>query len=71
MSTRQEILAAVMALQEDERLILMEQLLERLSPTADSFGDEEIAEELVRRDAEFENETAGGLSWEELRDEPI
>lgn len=67
--TTHELLSAVMALKADEQLLLVEQLLEQLSPESTELSAEEFAAELQRRKAEFEQGTAAGISWESLRDE--
>lgn len=69
MTTSQDILGAVLALQEEEQLLLVEQLLERLSPEPDGLGDDELAVELQRRKADFEQGTAGEIPWSVLREE--
>ena len=68
MTTSHDILGAVLSLQE-EQLLFVEQLLERLSPEPDEFGDDEIAAELQRRKVDFEQGTAGEIPWSELREE--
>ena len=69
MPTSQDILGAVLCLQEDEQFLLVEQLLERLSPESDELGDDELAAELQRRKADFEQGTAGEIPWSVLREE--
>lgn len=58
-----------MALKDEERFLLVEQLLERLSPESDELTDDELATELERRKAEFERGTADPIPWSVLRDE--
>jgi putative addiction module component (TIGR02574 family) len=69
MTTSQDILGAVLALQEEEQFLLVEQLLDRLSPEPDELGNDELAAELQRRKADFEQGTAGDVSWSVLREE--
>jgi putative addiction module component (TIGR02574 family) len=69
MTTAQEILGAVMALQDDERLLVVEQLLEQLSPESEELTDDQLAAELEHRKSDFERGTADAISWPELRDE--
>lgn len=70
MTSTEEILGAVMALQDEERFLFVEQLLEQLSPESDELTDDELATELDRRKADFEQGTANAIPWSELRDEP-
>ncbi len=67
MTTPQEILTAVRALPQDLQFQVVEQILEQFSPPAGDVTEEEFAAELLRRDADFESGTAGGVSWAELR----
>jgi putative addiction module component (TIGR02574 family) len=69
MTTSQHILGAVLSLGEEERLLLVEQLLDRLSPESDELSDDELAAELQRRRADFEQGTAGEIPWSVLRAE--
>jgi putative addiction module component (TIGR02574 family) len=52
----QAILNAALALPEPERILLAEQLLEAISPDAESDTEEDFAAELDRRAAECERE---------------
>jgi len=70
MTTTEEILGAVMALQDEERFLFVEQLLEQLSPESDELTDEELTTELERRKTDFERGTADAIPWSVLRDEP-
>lgn len=69
MTTSQEILGPVLSLREDEQFLLVEQLLDRLSPEPDESGDDDLAAELERRKADFEHGTAGEIPWSMLREE--
>jgi hypothetical protein len=69
MTTPQEILAAVATLKEEDRFLLMEQLIECYSPVEDDLSEDDFLAELKRRKADFENGTANAISWEELRNE--
>jgi putative addiction module component (TIGR02574 family) len=69
MTTSQDILGAVLSLQEEEQFLLVEQLLDRLSPKPEELGDDELAAELQRRKADFEQGTAGEIPWSVLREE--
>ena len=69
MTTSQDILGAVLSLREEEQFLLVEQLLDRLSPESDESGDDELAAELERRKADFERGAAGEIPWSVLREE--
>ena len=69
MTTSQDILDAVLSLQDQEQFLLVEELLDRLSPEPDELGDDELAAELQQRKAEFEQGTAGAIPWSVLREE--
>ena len=70
MTSTEEILGSVMALEDEERFLFVEQLLEQLSPESDELTDDELATELERRKADFERGTADAIPWSVLRDEP-
>ena len=67
--TTQEILGAGLSLEEEEQFLVVEELLDHLSPEPDEAGDEELAAELERRKADFEQGTAGEIPWSVLREE--
>ncbi|TVS14300.1 MAG: hypothetical protein EA424_19940 [Planctomycetaceae bacterium] len=69
MSATQDILGAVLSLREEEQFLLVEQLLDRLSPESDGLADDDLAAELERRRADFEHGTAGEIPWSMLREE--
>ncbi|HEV3255365.1 MAG TPA: addiction module protein [Gemmataceae bacterium] len=58
---------AVLALAEDERLLLVERLLETLPPEPNEVNDDELLAELERRSADFEQGKAEAIPWSELR----
>jgi putative addiction module component (TIGR02574 family) len=45
-------------LREEEQFLLVEQLLDRLSPESDGLADDDLTAELERRKADFEQGTA-------------
>jgi len=63
----QAVLDAALALPEVDRALLVERLLETLSPEPDDLSDDELYAELERRSAEFDRGTAGAISWSELK----
>jgi putative addiction module component (TIGR02574 family) len=65
----QTVFEAAMALPEPERLLLVERLLDELSPDADTLNDDELANELNRRKKEFESGTADPIPWSRLQAE--
>jgi putative addiction module component (TIGR02574 family) len=69
MSATQDILGAVLSLREEEQFLLVEQLLDRLSPESDGLADDDLTAELERRKADFEQGTAGEIPWSMLREE--
>ncbi len=69
MTTSEDILGAVLSLQEEEQLLVVEQLLDRLSPEADDLEADDLAVELERRQADFSRGTAEEIPWSVLREE--
>jgi len=63
----QTIFAAALALTEGERALLVEQLLESLSPEPEEMTDEEFLAELDRRSAEFLQDPSVGVPWSEVK----
>jgi putative addiction module component (TIGR02574 family) len=61
------LLDAALALPEAERAVLVEQLLESLSPEPDEMSDEEFLAELDRRRAEIEQGLVKPIPWSEVR----
>ena len=69
MTTSEDILGAVLSLQEEEQLLVVEQLLDRLSPEADDLEADDLAAELERRQVDFSRGTAEEIPWSVLREE--
>jgi putative addiction module component (TIGR02574 family) len=68
-SQAQAVFDAALALPEGERAVLVERLLETLSPEPDELTDEEMLAELDRRFAEFQQDPSSGVPWSELKRE--
>ena len=66
-TTTQTVFDAAMALPETERLLLVERLLDELSPEAEELNDDQLVIELDRRRKEFEQGTAQPVPWSQLR----
>jgi putative addiction module component (TIGR02574 family) len=67
-SQTQAILDAALALPEVERALLVERLLETLSPEPDQRTEEELAAELDRRFAEFQQDPSVAIPWSKVKD---
>jgi putative addiction module component (TIGR02574 family) len=63
----QAIIEAALALPETERALLVERLLESLSPEIGELSNEELVAELDRRRAEIDQGTVKPIPWSELR----
>jgi putative addiction module component (TIGR02574 family) len=63
----QAIFTAALALPQAERALLVERLLESLSPEGDELTDDELAAELDRRLAEFQHDPSVGIPWSHVR----
>jgi putative addiction module component (TIGR02574 family) len=63
----QTVLDAALALPEAERALLVERLLETLSPETDELTDDELFAELERRRAEVEQGLVKPIPWSEVR----
>jgi putative addiction module component (TIGR02574 family) len=63
------IIDAALKLPESERVHVVQELIESLSPDAETLMDDEWAAELDRRFSEFERGEADAVSWAELRDQ--
>ena len=63
----QPIFDAALALPESERALLVERLLESLSPEPDELTDDELFDELERRRAEVEQRLTKPIPWAEVR----
>jgi putative addiction module component (TIGR02574 family) len=62
----QSILAAAAGLSEDERLWLVERLMETLPPDLDERSDQELFAELERRRAEVEKDPSTAIPWKDV-----
>jgi putative addiction module component (TIGR02574 family) len=60
------ILEAALALPEEQRALLVERLLETLSPEGEDELDDELAAELERRLADY-HENGGAIPWEQVK----
>ena len=68
MTTRnQAVFDAALALPEAEQVLLVERLLESLSPELDGLSDDEFCAELERRRAEVEQGVVQPIPWSEVR----
>ena len=65
----QAILDAALALSEDERIQLVERLLESLSAEPDELTDDELFAELERRHAEYQRDPSVAIPWTDLEKE--
>jgi putative addiction module component (TIGR02574 family) len=65
----QAIFQAALALSEDERVLLVERLLETIPPDPGQLSEDELFAELERRRAEVQAGIAGGIPWSELKEE--
>jgi putative addiction module component (TIGR02574 family) len=63
----QAVLDAALALPEAERALLVERLLETLSPEEEELSDDELFAELERRRAEIEQGLVKPIPWSEVR----
>jgi toxin ParE1/3/4 len=63
----QSVFDAALALPEAERTLLVERLLESLSPEGDEITDNELAAELDRRLAEYQRDPSMGIPWSEVQ----
>jgi putative addiction module component (TIGR02574 family) len=63
----QAVLDAALALPEVDRALLVERLLETLSPEPDDLSDDQLYAELERRSADFDQGTADAIPWSELK----
>ncbi len=67
MSDVKSILDAALPLSEADRVALAEALWDSLPPREDDAMDAKLLAELERRSAEFDQGTAGEISWAELK----
>lgn len=63
----ESILKAALALPEMRRVLLIDELVESLSPETGPYSNEEILAELERRKAELEDGAVKPIPWEEVR----
>jgi putative addiction module component (TIGR02574 family) len=61
------ILKAALALPEMQRELLIDELVESLSPETGPYSDEEMLAELERRRAELEKDPSSAIPWSEFR----
>jgi putative addiction module component (TIGR02574 family) len=61
------ILQAALALPEMQRVLLIDELVESLSPETGPYSDEEMLAELERRQAEIEQGLVKPIPWSEFR----
>ena len=64
---RETIVREALNLSEGERVRVVQDLLDSLSPEAGNLLDDAWAEELDRRFAEWEADPSAGVPWSELK----
>jgi putative addiction module component (TIGR02574 family) len=62
---------AALALPENDRIQLVERLLESLAPESDGVDEASFAAELRRRSDEIDQGKAEPIPWSELKNEPF
>lgn len=67
--TSQGVVEAALQLPEPERAQVVQELLDSLSPDAETLLDDAWAAELDRRLADFQNGDVDAIPWRELREE--
>ena len=67
MMQNQAVFEAALALPESERALLVERLLESLTPEPDVLTDDELLGELERRRTEVEQGLVKPIPWSEVR----
>jgi putative addiction module component (TIGR02574 family) len=67
----QATIEAALALPEDERIRLVERLLETLGPETDRVNEESFLEELKHRSDEIDQGKADLVPWPEIKFEPF
>lgn len=65
----QAVFEAALALPEDERIRLVERLLETLGPETDQVDEKSFIAELHRRSAEIDQGNAELVPWSELKND--
>ncbi len=63
----QVLFEAALALPEAERSLLVERLLDSLAPESDQRTDAELAAELDRRFAEYQQDPSTAVPWSEIQ----
>ncbi len=66
-TTRQALLEAALRLPETERVLLVNELLESLSPETEDPADDALADELNRRLEEYRRDPTAAVPWTEAR----
>ena len=64
------ILKAALALSEIQRELLIDELVESLSPETGPHSDEEWLAELERRHADYEKDPSSAIPWEDVQKKP-
>jgi len=62
---------AALALPENDRIQLVERLLETIGPETDGLDEESFVAELCRRSVEIDQGQAELVPWSELKNEPF
>lgn len=65
------VFEAALALPENDRVHLVERLLESLGPETDGVDDARFVAELCRRSDEIDQGKAEVVAWSELKNEPF
>lgn len=65
------VFEAALALPENERILLVERLLETLGPETDGADEAGLVAELRRRSDEIDQGKADLVPWSELKNEPF
>jgi putative addiction module component (TIGR02574 family) len=68
---RSAVLEAALALPENDRIHLVEVLLETFGPDTDGVEEASFNAELCRRSDEVDQGTAELVPWSELKEEPL
>lgn len=61
------LLAAVLALPDAERALLVEELLEVLPPPADELTDDQLEAELERRFEDYQRDPSSAIPWSQIK----
>jgi len=65
----QSLFDAALGLPEDERILLVQRLLESLPPATDITQEDQLEAELERRYEDVERGQAGLVPWSELKEQ--